>query len=288
MGLLDWLFGRAPDIDTPAPPVQPPASRRYIPPPGPEPDIEEDVSEDQITDVIDLDEIYVAMDYTDAKGKETRRRITMLRLVRGPVSPILRAICHERRALRSFRIDRISCFITGDGEVIEPDRFFREILRIDPSSLGPDQVELTARKLRERIRAPVSILLVAGWSDGELHPEELDVIQRYAERHILHLIDSGEYDESTEGEVRMAELDRLNKMIAMMRPQRRSLPRYIRRVTEFDAEQFDIFRRTIEEVIMADGKLHPDELAFLDELSQIRHPESGAHLTIPEWTEWEG
>ena len=83
MGLLDWLFGRAPDIDTPAPSVEPPASRRYIPPPGPEPDIEEEVPQDQIADVIDLDEIFVTIDYTDAKGNETRRRITMLRLVRG-------------------------------------------------------------------------------------------------------------------------------------------------------------------------------------------------------------
>ncbi len=44
----------------------------------------------------------------------------MLKLVPGPRGMQLQAICHERKAFRCFRVDRIGAFISLDGEILEP------------------------------------------------------------------------------------------------------------------------------------------------------------------------
>jgi len=282
MGVLRWLFGGVPDVDTPVPAIKPTAPRKSLPPPNPENDRDDVIEAKETVSEIDLDEVFAAIEYEDASGNITRRRITMQKLVRGSSAPMLKAICHERHAVRNFRTDRIQCFITADGEIIETEVFFRDMLGVNLSDIGPDQALETARYLRDRLRAPLSILMAAALSDGELHPKELDVIERFAENHIMWMKQTGRlvrgWDNPVEVNVTAANLGLLKGMIANMRPQRKSLKNYLIQVFEFDTETFERFIGALEDVISADDVLHPDELAFLAEMSKIRHPNTGARL----------
>ena len=282
MNALEWLFKRSPAVTGTAPEIIPVRNRRVLPPVATSDELEE-TAHVSCEEEIDLDEAFVAIEYEDAAGNETRRRITMRKLSRGPNAPIVTAICHERHAIRHFRTDRIGCIITKDGEIIDTGTFFRDTLGIDLADFRPDEGIGIARLLRERLRPPVSILVAAARSDGQFLPVELDAIERFIEDHIAWMLDTGRLEVSVTPE----HLDKLRELVRTMRPSRGAMSGYLTRVMEFETYPFQRFLRALEEVIAADGVLHRDEFAFLDEISQIRHPETGLRLSIVEWSEWE-
>src|SRR5690606_19646165 len=61
-----------------------------------------------------------AIEYVDAAGRPSSRRITVydIQMTSSGV-PCLYARCHERGAMRSFRVDRIKYCIDYDGEVFD-------------------------------------------------------------------------------------------------------------------------------------------------------------------------
>lgn len=62
----------------------------------------------------------VELEYEDAKGKPTRRFVTINSVSHSGGKTYLNTWDHGRDDLRTFRADRVVCFITGDGEVVEP------------------------------------------------------------------------------------------------------------------------------------------------------------------------
>ena len=61
----------------------------------------------------------VELEYEDAKGNPTRRFVTINRVSYSGGKTYLNTWDHGRDDLRTFRADRVVCFITNDGEVVE-------------------------------------------------------------------------------------------------------------------------------------------------------------------------
>lgn len=72
----------------------------------------------------------IAIEYVDAKMEASRRRIVVREIEPLDEHVWVRAVCLERRALRSFRLDRIQCVIDGDGVVHDPAEFFCAVVAI--------------------------------------------------------------------------------------------------------------------------------------------------------------
>ena len=212
----------------------------------------------QAADRIDLEPIYTMIDYVDSTGQRSRRRITLLSLKRGPNAPLLTAICHERRATRTFRCDRIGGFIDGDSVVEDAKAFFRETMLVDLDTLAPDEALATARLVRDQLRPGLSVLVALARSDDEFHAEELDRILQYTERELPH-IEGGDA-------VGLDELDAMIPLVENMRPTREALPGYLARIEEFSAPRRANFSRSVFEVVVADRRFAMEEEDFLRDL----------------------
>jgi WYL domain len=219
----------------------------------------------------ELENIYCILDYKDAAGHKTRRRVTLLKYREGQNADYVSAVCHERKALRSFRVDRIESVITYDGEVFDPRVFFAEMLglrfRAEMATAPAVSARVpvsrsSARELRDHLRAPLSILVGAAIADGEIHLEEVDRIQQYAEREIFLLVREGYIAPAPSLEL----IQELSRMISVLRPQDRSLMGYIDQVCRWNEDRLDRLMRAIAEVIAADEKIVFQESAFAEEV----------------------
>lgn len=115
------------------------------------------------------------MVYRDAEGDMTKRRVTC-RGISGEGRPVyFSGYCHERRAPRRFRIDRIIELIDYQtGELVEPLRQFED-LRMH--GLLP---------MRDRSLADLALTMVfMAKCDGEFHPLEHDAIEQGLSRYLL-------------------------------------------------------------------------------------------------------
>ena len=164
-----------------------------------------------------------AIDYLDSKGALSRRRITVREIYTNGDRTYVQAFCHERGAARSFRFDRIAEVIDIDGECHDPRRFFTDVLGLEfPTAehvsispkptvkpvradrLGPpNRAEKLAMRTtdkpgmaqRRTARDGLRVLVALARADGQLHPEELEVILDYiAEQCDLCGIDMTEPD----------------------------------------------------------------------------------------------
>lgn len=141
----------------------------------------------------DLDDLLTMIEYRSASGEITRRRVTFKTFRRAPSGqPMLIAWCHERQAVRSFRVDRVQCFITIDGEVQAPDVFWAQIDVVPPryappadpavpplarASMGDGREDLA---LRRASRHQVRVLAALSRCDGHFHPAEVEAIVQHA------------------------------------------------------------------------------------------------------------
>ncbi len=262
--ILEWLEGRSPDVDTP------PAFPLDILQAHQLTATDSDDMHDLLEEAIELEPVFAVIDYCDAGGSKTRRRITMRSISRGPNAPILKAVCHERRAIRAFRCDRIECFVDDDGVVTECYGFFQETMGIDLgtfASAGSSEALDMAQRTRDRLRPMLSVLVAAARSDGQLHPEELDAILRYAETEALRLAAQGELG----GEITIESLDQFARLLVRMAPQRSSIKRHYEIACQLTGPAGVNFERALREVILADGRIAAGEVAFAEELLASLH-----------------
>lgn len=281
MELLNWLFSRAPTV--------------FDPPPGPLPhEFIEAASYDDTSDIpgadllpaaggvptelIDqVENVYCTIDYVDAAGHATTRPVTVLALDRRAALPSLFAVCHLRRATRSFRLDRIQQIVTADGEIFDRTSFLTDVLglkigMVDIETVGmairqkqPRQPVRQSRGFRDLIGAPLSVLVACSRCDGHFHADELDRIMSWAEMEAMHLHRAGLVDH----DITLEEADAFRTTISGMRPQARTLTRNIAVTLEMPAEALSRFRRALQNVIHADGSLHPHELRFMADFDEL-------------------
>jgi len=292
MAFLNWLLRHAPDIETPVPPTPVVLGKPDVPAPPPNvPDPDECENLEQVDErgEITLEPVYCVIDYCDSSGHQTRRRITLLKASRGPHAPMLMAICHERKAMRTFRCDRIECFITDEGEVIETQEFFKDCLFIDLADLCPDPVEAKvlgqAQAIREMLRPALSVLVTAAKCDDEFHPAELDVICCYIEDEL----NSPKFQKLIKGVPLLDILDQLTTIVEKMRPSREALPGYLIKISEMSSHRLDRLTNALRDLILADGRIVAEETLLISELAELRASIDGANwpdLGLPE-IEWE-
>lgn len=282
MKFFDFLFRRAPTVDSEAPVVVL-KGEIFVPSSAATLEITDEIeasseSMPSLPDTsakTDLENIFCIIDYVDALGNKSRRRITMLSYVTTEKSHTIHAICHERKAFRAFRVDRIEEIVTFDGEVFAPVEFFTGLFGISfvatPSDFAAGQNKRqpltlsTARDLREHLRAPLSILVCAAMSDGHVHIEEIDRIQSYAESEIYTLHKQGRLSVAPQVEV----MDELCKMIAHMRPQRRSMKGYVERICEWPQDRVERLAKALGKVVSADGVIVGEEQTFVEEMNDF-------------------
>ena len=280
MLLFDWIFRRARAADDPPPmperieytpqrihyPKITPAAPRSdepveVPPPLPARTVATDTR--PTAEVVPVDPAVFAMDYTDSSGNASRRRVKLLGVTNYTSPPWINAICFERRAVRTFRLDRIQHIISlNDGTVHDPAEYLVQIAGIPPDLLGqPDNLPLAhARLIRDKMRAPLSILALAALEDGKLHPKEIDAIMTYAEKELNFLVREGWIET---GNKRM-EMVILRDMVANMRPAREDLQAYVKTIRQWESSRrMKHLTEALLKVVHADGEFTLDERNFL-------------------------
>lgn len=276
--IMDWAV----DDDAATPPPPRPNSRPDLPAPAlDEPDeVFEELSD--VSPEIYLDEIYTTIDYTDANGAQTRRRITLLKFTLGANGPYLSAICHERRAKRHFRVDRIDCFIDDDGVVTDPNTFITEFLGIrlvdtkpprprrqDPRQTRADrhprgEQGTPIRQLQARMGRPLALLVAASRCDG-MRDIEIDAIMAYLEEEAL-----GDSPQGRIAGINIKDVEGLEGWVRKMRPRRASIPTHLQALEEMGPVHIERFNRALRRVLMADGQISIEEAELYSLIEEWR------------------
>ncbi len=203
-----------------------------------------------------------AIEYEDAEGNESVRRITVWSIEESTAGTVtLVARCHERKATRRFRIDRIKAVIDYDGEVFSPpDEFFVETFGMSPEMLkglsNEDALE-DLRRAKNILRDEIRLLAALGHADGQLDEREIDEILIYGDWRL------GRNDLMLE----QAQLAQLRRYIARTRPTREMLMKSIDRIqSRFEPEGLKRLFMAAHAVVKADGEAHEDEMALLEDL----------------------
>ncbi|KFI24154.1 tellurite resistance TerB family protein [Paenirhodobacter enshiensis] len=276
MGLFDYLLRRAPTPDqAPEPAVVAGTILR-------EPDMsflddleicDPEAAQDKKspgTLPMDLGDTYAIIEYHDSKGAQTTRRVTLMSLTETNHGLGVNCICHERRAYRLFRVDRISGVIDEDsGEVVPFGTFFAETygcsLPMSDAAAQEDPALTAAKTLRDFLRPALGVLVSAARADGKMHISELDAIQIYAEKEMFALQRDGRIGKAPTIEV----LDAFNREIERMRPQRRSLRGHLEIIMTYDKPRQDRIQQALEGVIQADGRIVADEIDYLNDIASM-------------------
>lgn len=201
------------------------------------------------------------IEYVDARGQRSRRRITVWSIVGGKDGvPCLFARCHERNANRTFRIDRIACCIDYGGEVFDDvPAFLAENFGMS-AGLARSQAgaaETRWADIRNRIWADAVLLSAMCRADMTVRSVEVEAatahLSAVAERQGAMLADG--------------EIEAIARYTARLRPGIEAVSRALAQVS---SRQPDDIRRTLlaaVRVMDCDGQRHPAEANLLNALS---------------------
>lgn len=127
--------------------------------------------------------------YVDCKGSISLRRVTCRKLSEHDGVLYLQAFCHERGALRTFRVDRITELACGStGEVFAPASVFFEPFSVTHDGGAAAGFGLHVR-LAADLRAGLNVLAFLAKVDGKVVPEEREVLRRYCQSFGLRYAD---------------------------------------------------------------------------------------------------
>lgn len=221
------------------------------------------------------------IEYRDTSGHVTRRRISVWDIQESTNGrPCLIARCHERKAQRTFRVDRIQCCIDLDGEVFEDvPRFLHEtfgmalhVARGDhPTSptrtaipaapiqqKSPDKSEKQHfAAYRSKIRHQCALFSAMTLVDGDRNPAQFDISAKYCADFLKQA-----------GTPLPSDHDRdLLKYLRGQRPSERQIARAIEEIRSFDPKDLIAVLQTCADLMDADGTRAPEEVDLLNELS---------------------
>lgn len=281
MKIVSWLRARIPKREDPVA-IQIPAGPEYLV----HFDIEVDtVSEKtEVADVsteselresaaVPLEPMFLIIDYCDANANITRRRITTRTLTPRRDTICLTAMCHERKAIRTFRMDRIQGVIDDDGVIESAGKYFEDLLgdefanlRSAISDKRPERVVHTTTAspytlLRRQINPAIVVLVAAARTDHDFHPEEADMIMQYTENEAGHLL--------TEGVIAACPgidgYERLGRLILRTRPSLEDMDEAFSTIATWPARRVTRLAKALFAVVQADGTIKKEENAFVYE-----------------------
>lgn len=113
--------------------------------------------------------------YTDSGGVETARRVVCRSIAGFGAPETITAFCCERKAARTFRIDRIRELVDLEtGEVLDPASHFNALWQ-------HGALKITDKSLTDFAR----VLVFMARCDGSIHPMEVESIETALERYII-------------------------------------------------------------------------------------------------------
>lgn len=282
MGFLSWLKGKTPtEADT--------VEIRVFEPPdffvsvNPNEDEQNEFAEagqeDTVEDAkahvrFDLEPMFLVIDYRDAAGNFSRRRITTRWLEKRGSNNYVGAICHERQAHRTFRLDRIEGLIDDDGVVEEATPFFEDVVAGD---LGYE-IDRKAKKVSERmssttaspytllrreLKPAIVVLSAAARVDSLLHPEEVDRIMVFTETEAEFLKKEGVINElpGLEG------FNKFGRLVKRLRPTQHELDEALKVISAWPTERLQRLMNGVVSVVQADGIVLDCEFSFVTEIA---------------------
>jgi hypothetical protein len=203
------------------------------------------------------------IEYVDSMGEPSRRRITVFEIATADNGiPLLVARCHERRAIRSFRIDRIQCCIDYDGEVHENvPAYLTEVfgMSVAAAARRPSDPDKRWEQIFSVLRNDAVILAAVARSDRRLKPSELDVATRY----LVRLVENSTMIFLTEDEVKS-----VARHIERLRPRIEAIDRALPRLTLRGADAVMKLLLAAVDVMDADDDRHPAEMQLINMIAQ--------------------
>lgn len=199
------------------------------------------------------------IEYRDSKGAMSRRRITVWSVTPGAGgAPCLLARCHERRADRSFRVDRIVSIITIHGEVVEDvPSFMAARLGVHVRSDAAGRASRWPAVL-QTVRPFAQILAGLSLADGRKDEREIAAAARYCAGRVAQDGADLSPDEHTA----------LERYISTLRPRSETMLRALDRVIEMPTQDHLKLLGAARDVMEADGTRHPEEVRFIAQLQR--------------------
>lgn len=206
---------------------------------------------------VDLNGRALIISYTDSRGEPSERRIiAKLCYVAGALT-YLQAICLERRASRTFRVDRISavyCGVTGEDLGAPAVFFIPSEAREKPQ--GPRGRARRPAAQYPEMRAVLGLLITVARSDGEVHASEREVLERFVQKTMPEETDQAVLDD----------------LVAWAWERAPSYDLFMSGC-DFAFEQQPEWGLTlisaVTDMIRADGKVTPEELGLRDDMLWI-------------------
>lgn len=202
------------------------------------------------------------IEYVSASGHESTRRITVFDIkLSSDGVPALHARCHERKANRLFRLDRIACCIDFSGEV------FEDVPAFVSETFGMDLAIASARPNPEKAKhwqgivssiRPEALLLVAvALADHELCDAEVadmvDILALKAERRT--------------GLVSEDDVRALSRYLHRLRPTEPSINRAIEELSRRSPHEIREILLQAVSVMDADGIRRTEERHLINDLA---------------------
>lgn len=203
------------------------------------------------------------IEYVDARGQASARRITVWNISAGSAGiPCLIARCHERKAQRNFRVDRIRAVIDLDGEVHDDVvTYLRERVGLAASlaalAAAPNSEDDRAWSEMRAAARPAAILLAGvSLSDGVKHPDEIEVAAEFCAR----------FCERRGFAPTGTTLSAFRRYLKGLRPDREMMLAALDRIQAEQSDEIIAVLRGARDVVEADGHLHAAEIGMLDDI----------------------
>jgi hypothetical protein len=166
-------------------PAAPPGFTPSLPPH----DADEGEFDDGAPDLEGVAGVGCIITYADCNGNLSVRRVTCRKLSERAAVLYLQGFCHERQALRTFRLDRMEEVACGaTGEVFAPGLLFFQ--RFTVAHDGGSAVGFGLHpRLAADLRAGLNVLAFMAKVDGKVVPEEREVLSRYCQSFGLRFAD---------------------------------------------------------------------------------------------------
>lgn len=196
----------------------------------------------------------VVIEYKDANGNWSCRRITLLSARPEGADASLVGFCHLRQDARRFRLDGLARILDPHGGVLDyaTPQAFLEHFRVDTPDEGPGA---DLRALLRAARHELTVLMFFSRCDGYLHPAERGVMLDYIAQ--TYGDDAGNPDD-------------LWELVRRLYPDSETMLSSARALMNQDGpEVLSSLRDSIRRLIEADGIIHNDEALHAIELAHL-------------------
>ena len=187
--------------------------------------------------------VLAQINYVDAKGQESERRITMKSISETYDGDyVIQSYCHEKNAQRMFKLSRITRLVDMEtGEVFtDANKYFLDRYKDSPLGL--------ITKCFQELEAEILVLTFVARADGYLRKKEREIIASFISQKYSETLDST----ILESEIRRTYCDSGDFRTAL------------KKISKKPITEKKLIFETANNIIATDKKLDPMELGTLE------------------------